>query len=219
VVRVATSSGCPADPVRPAHWEGRWVAGDTPWDLGAPPPVLADVIARAGPGRLRVLVPGAGGGQDAVAWARAGHDVVAVDFATTAVVRARRLAQEAGVELRVIEADVLELPPELRGAFDLVWEHTCFCALPPERRAGWVQATARALRPGGRVVALLWNHRRPGGPPFDVEPSAARASFSERFDVVSLEPVLRSAPGREGEFLLEATLRGAGTPRPAPPGT
>jgi SAM-dependent methyltransferase len=216
---MATSGCCPADPLRPEAWESRWVGGDTPWDLGMPPPVLSDVIARAGPGPLRVLVPGAGSGQDAVAWARAGHEVVAVDFAPTAAARARRLAQEADVGLRVIEADVLDLSPHLSGTFDLVWEHTCFCALPPERRAAWVAATANALRPGGRVVALLWNHGRPGGPPFDVEPSAARAAFSERFDVVSLAPVARSAPGREGEFLLEATVRGGGTPRRPPPGT
>lgn len=190
------SNGCPKTS---EGWEGRYQQGDTPWDLGAPPPALVTVIAAETP-PLRVIVPGAGFGHDAIAWAQAGHHVTLVDIAPTAITGARRLAQAAGVELTLLEADIFALP-DADGAFDLVWEQTCFCAIGLEQRSAYAQQAARWLAPGGRMIALLWNHGAEGGPPFDVTPEDARAAFAPHFDIESLEPVVESAPQRWNEFL------------------
>ncbi len=188
---------------RPHDWEGRYRSGDTPWDLGGPPPVLLQVLERH-PARtrvLRVLVPGAGTGHDAIAWARAGHRVVAIDIAPAAVARARENVRRAGVSVEVLLADLFALPARLAGAFDVVWEQTCFCAIPPERRPEYVDAMASVLRPGGSFHGLFWNHGRPGGPPYDVTVGEVRASFAPRFVEVSVEPVVESVPTRRHEFL------------------
>ena len=185
-------------------WNQRYVEGRTGWDLGEPPPALRRVIA-ARPQPLRVLVPGAGRGHDALAWAEAGHRVVAVDFAPLAVVAARENAAARGVEMAVHEADIFALPGDLAGAFDLVWEQTCFCAIPPERRDDYARAMAAVLRPGGQIVALLWNHGKAGGPPFDVRREDVDAAFAEAFVVEEVTVVPDSAAGRTPEML--AVLR------------
>ena len=185
-------------------WNQRYVEGRTGWDLGGPPPALVRVIAAQAPGR-RVLVPGAGRGHDAIAWAEAGHQVVAIDFAPLAVAAARENAAARGLVIEVREADIFALPGELAGSFDLVWEQTCFCAIPTERRGDYVQAMAAVLKPGGRIVALLWNHGRTGGPPFDVRREDVEGLFPPAFVVERIEAVPDSAAGREPEIL--AVLR------------
>jgi SAM-dependent methyltransferase len=189
-----------------AGWNARYVEGRTGWDLGGPPPALMRVIrSLAGTSALRVLVPGAGRGHDALAWAEAGHHVTAVDFAPLAVAAAREAASARDLPLAVREADILALPGDLAGAFDLVWEQTCFCAIHPDRRPDYARAMEGCLTAGGQLVGLFWAHSREGGPPFDVQPDHVRAIFTvrarARFTIVRTEDVPDSPPGRSPEFL------------------
>lgn len=203
------STDCPKgdDAMTAERWEQRYVEGSTGWDLGGPPPALVELLARLEADRLRVLVPGCGNGHDAIAWAAAGHDVVALDFAPSAVQGTRRNAASAGVRLDVRQADLFALPTEMDGAFDAVWEQTCYCAIHPSQRDAYVAVCARVLRPGGRYHGLLWNHGKPDGPPFDVTPDDVRARFAAAFAIEALTPVGRSAPGRSNEFLAELVHR------------
>ena len=186
-----------------ADWEQRYREGTTHWDQGGPPPALLRVLERQGPARARrVLVPGAGYGHDAFAFARAGYRVTAVDCAPSACAEMRARAQRAGLSIEVLEADVLALPEAFQGLFDLAWEQTCLCALPPERRADYVTALRRALRAEGELSALLWNHGQPGGPPYDIPPELARGLFLGPFTETAFAFVPPSPAGRRGEFLL-----------------
>jgi SAM-dependent methyltransferase len=194
-------------PQTAAGWEQRYREGRTAWDLGGPPPALVREIARRrAPPSLRVLVPGAGFGHDALAWARAGHAVTAVDVAPTPCRALVERSARAGVAVDVRQADLLALPPEFAGAFDVVWEQTCLCALAPEQHAAYARAVREALRPGGTYLGLFWNHGQPGGPPFDVSRAAVRALFASEGEV-GLADVPDSAPGRSNEFLATWTRR------------
>lgn len=198
-------------------WEGRWRAGDTPWDLGRAPPVLLASLREEpfAQGPQRVLVPGSGGGWDAIALALAGHDVVALDLAPAAheVGRARAAAQ--GATLEWATADLLALPAALRGAFDAIWEQTCFCALEPALRNAYADAVAGALRPGGWWVGLLWEHGKEGGPPYSVSEDVLSLHFARHFDVVAVRSVHPPLALREREWL--ATLRLRAAARQSPP--
>ena len=182
-------------------WEQRYRDGNTPWDLDAAPPVLEDLVASLGPTPLRVLVPGVGSGHDAIAWARAGHQVTAFDVAPLAVTRARQRVADRGLAVEVLEADLFALPVNWDATFDIVWEQTCFCAIEPVQRGSYVAAMARVLHPDGTYYGLFWNHGMPGGPPWDVTEDEVRAVFPPRFVIASLEPVTNSVPGRHPEFL------------------
>lgn len=191
-----------------SSWNSRYVDKSTGWDLGeAPPSLLRLIEARraAASEPLVVLVPGAGRAHDARAWARAGHRVTAVDFAPLAIEEGRALAKAEGLSIEFVEADVSALPEDWTGRFDLVWEQTCLCALPLELRRPYFGEVERVLRPGGELVALLWNHGRSGGPPHDMDVEAVLDAIDGRFEVVERELVPDSPKDRVAEWLWTLT--------------
>ncbi|MEM8711062.1 MAG: methyltransferase domain-containing protein [Planctomycetota bacterium] len=149
-------------------WSARYAAADTPWDIGAPHPELSlrlqnGTLAPPHDG-ARALVPGCGNGHDAIALARRGWDVTAVDLVPT-------LAHDLGPQLeklggRFIVGDALRLDD---GAFDLIWDHTFFCAIDPGLRPAWGERAAQLVKPAGQYAALVFTVGKPiteGGPPF-----------------------------------------------------
>ena len=190
----------------PDRWDARYREGIPRWDLGGAPPVLPELLAELPETSLRVLVPGAGHGHDALAWAAAGHRVTAVDYAPLAVAGMIERVEAADVRMTIHQGDVLDLPEAFTGRFDAVWEQTCFCALARSLRADYVLSMANALRPAGTFYGLFWNHGWEDGPPFDVTPELVRSLFLPSFSEVSLKAVEHSAPGRANEFLTVLTL-------------
>ncbi|MDB6152983.1 MAG: SAM-dependent methyltransferase, partial [Chthoniobacteraceae bacterium] len=90
----------------------------------------------------------------------------------------------------------------LRGRFDWVWEHTCFCAIDPSKRTAYVDAVADALHPGGHLIAIFYldpgrNHPD-DGPPFEVSIAELNALFLPRFKLVDEWLPKHAYPGREG---------------------
>jgi SAM-dependent methyltransferase len=111
------------------------------------------------------LVMGCGSGHDAAYFARLGHVVTAVDISEEAVQRAR--ANYGDLEnLKVLQADAFHLPDEFKARFDLVFEHTCYCAISPERRNELVKVWRRALVPGGDLLGVFFVNEMRSGPPF-----------------------------------------------------
>lgn len=194
-----------ADLHDPSGWEARYVKGDIPWDLGLAPPCLADLLAHLGPSPLRVLVPGAGFGHDALAWARSGHNVTAIDIAPSAVAGIQARALDAGLRVEALALDLFDLPAAIQESFDVVWEQTCFCAIMPAQRATYVRAMADALRAEGIFYGLFWNHGMAQGPPFSICEEDVRGAFEDEFQVERMTPVEHSAGERQNEFL--AVLR------------
>ncbi len=96
------------------------------------------------------LVLCAGGGREAIAFARRGFAVTAVDFAPAmgALTRANAARAQVQVATLVQEISRLEVPP---SSFELVWlSATMYSCVPTRfRRVGMLQNLARALQPGG----------------------------------------------------------------------
>lgn len=162
---VHTPGAAPADTGADA-WEAIYQADDAGWDLGQASPALQHLIDDAvlPPPPQRILVPGCGTGHDALALAEAGYEVIAMDFAPSAVAAAQERA--AAKQFTCIEADALASDNGVADAsLDLIFEHTFFCALRPEQREDYARSLARMLRPGGEVFALSMRttctHRQP----------------------------------------------------------
>ena len=211
-------------------WDGLYAAAQDGWDLGGPAPALEDwlvdgrfsssgSIECGGPEmapalpqaadarvRARVAVPGAGRGHDARLLARHGYRVTAFDFADAAVAEARRLAAADGVDVVVEQRDVFTLGRDYAGAFDGVWEYTCFCAIDPARREEYVRVLHTILRPGGLLLACFFPLREGGdGPPFPVSRADIDRALAGRFTVRRAGPPSRSADRRRDlEWLVEA---------------
>ena len=140
-----------------------------PWNRGGPNPFLEQwVRERAGDGDGRgALVVGTALGDDAELLASLGFAVTAFDVAPTAIEGARRRFPDSSVDYRV--ADLLALPDELRGAFDLVAEAITVQSLPPSLRDRAIDAIASTVAPGGTLVVVSGIHEGDGerdGPPW-----------------------------------------------------
>jgi hypothetical protein len=102
------------------------------------------------------------------------------------------------------------LPAELVGAFDWVFEHTCFCAISPGQRADYVHAVATALRRSGHVLGIFfldpWDpgEEAPpeGGPPFGISTEELDELFLPDFRLLEQERPKTSYAGREGREIL-----------------
>jgi SAM-dependent methyltransferase len=183
-----------------SYWEQRYQEKTTRWDLGQAAPAFVSLLnsqETLTPGRTAVL--GCGRGYDALLFAEHGFEVVGFDFAPSAIVEATSLAQAAGSTAKFLQRDIFDLATEFPQDFDYVVEHTCFCAIPLERRPEYVQLVRSLLRPKGELIALFFTHNRPGGPPFGSTPAEIVQYFEADFEILSLESVANSVPSRQGE--------------------
>jgi SAM-dependent methyltransferase len=118
------------------------------------------------PARGELLCLAEGEGRNAVFLAGLGFRVTGVDASAVGLAKARKLAEQHGVEIETIVADL--------GAFDLGVERwdgivSIWCHTPSALRARLHRAVVGALRPGG--VLLLESYTpdqlsyKTGGPP------------------------------------------------------
>jgi cyclopropane fatty-acyl-phospholipid synthase-like methyltransferase len=116
----------------------------------------------------RALAIADGEGRNGVFLAEQGLDVLSVDFSPLAQDKARKLAAERGVELRIERADIIDWhwPAD---AFDVVAAIFFQFATPPERDKIFA-GIKRSLKPGGLLLmqgyGLKQLEYKTGGPPF-----------------------------------------------------
>lgn len=95
-------------------------------------------------------------GLDTLAWARRGAQVVGVDFSEASIALARSLSHELKIPARFYCTDVVRLPQELSGAFDIVF--TSYGVLHWLRDLpAWGRAIYRCLKPGG-IFYIVEDH-------------------------------------------------------------
>ena len=125
-----------------------------PWHFETPPAALQAAIAGESE-RGRAIELGCGLGSNALYLGRSGFDVTGVDVSPAAIERARARADEAGLAVRFIVADLLtpEALDRLGGPFDLAVEWEVFHHIPPEAERAYIENVARLLRPGGIWLA------------------------------------------------------------------
>jgi SAM-dependent methyltransferase len=175
----------------PVDWAQRYLDLHTPWDRGH---AHGELVARIASGQLapprtdvRAYVPGCGRGYDAVALARAGWRVTAVDIVEDLAGPLRAQLEPLGGEFHV--GDAL-LPPA--GPFELVWEHTFLCALRPDQRSAWARMVHDALVPGGRLAALIFPANKGpelGGPPWGYDAARLAQWLGEEFELLEATAV------------------------------
>lgn len=186
--------------INPHFWESRYQEGSDRWDLGKAAPALVEFVrSEDAPPPGKTLVLGCGRGYDALVFAQAGYDVIGVDFAPSAIAAAKTFAQQANLPVKFLQEDIFHLPQSYSHHFDYVVEHTCFCALPLEKRTDYIDLVHSLLKPGGELIAVFFTHQRPGGPPYGIQPSEITDLFTPRFKVLQLDPIQNSVPSRQGE--------------------
>lgn len=126
-----------------------------PWADLAPNPHVVAWLDREAPRATRptrVLDIGCGLGDTAEDLSRRGYDVVGFDVAPTAIKEAQRRFPQSKVDYRV--ADLLNLPSDFDGTFDLVVECYTLQVLHASVRARGAAALRRLLAPGGTLLVV-----------------------------------------------------------------
>lgn len=177
----------PGDPSDARFWGYFWERDLTPWDIGEAHPEFrrrAELLEGEG----EALVPGCGGGHDALLLCGLGWRVTAVDFASPPFGLDFALESSGG---RFLAQDVFTLDEP--GRYGLWLEHSFFCAIQPARRPEWGALAARSLAPGGLLAALVFplgKDLADGGPPFGVTVEAMSEALGEAFELVLDEDVV-----------------------------
>jgi len=140
-----------------------------PWSDGEPHPFLVEWNNQT-VSHGRALVVGCGLGEDAAYLAQTGWEVTAFDLSTTAVEWASRIHHDQEIEWRV--EDLLNLPDEWNGAWDLVLEVHILQAIPLEIRQVAVTKLAPLVAPNGKLVCvgrINLSDEEPDGPPWPLD--------------------------------------------------
>jgi SAM-dependent methyltransferase len=134
--------------VKRSDWNRKYADSALLW-TATPNRFLVAEVAELPPGRALDLA--CGEGRNAVWLAERGWAVVGVDFADMALAKARQLAAERGVDVELVDADLLEYVPQPLG-YDLVC--VLYLQLPAHERRTVLERAAAAVAPGGTLLLV-----------------------------------------------------------------
>jgi SAM-dependent methyltransferase len=170
--------------------------GFTPWDQDHVPVELSALVE--GPTALapgRALDVGCGTGMQAVYLAEHGWQVTGVDAVERALARARRRAEERGVEVRWVAGDVASLPAlGLDNGFKFVFDRGCFHDLSAAARDGYVRGVSELTAPGAILLLLAFARRERGIGPSGASEEEIGRRFGQDWELVSVQSDSGPAP-------------------------
>jgi SAM-dependent methyltransferase len=180
------------------RWDAMWQQKVTPWDRSEPNPALIDALNEKknilGPStekseyvqRKKALVPGCGRGYDVLLLASYGYDAYGADVSQTAIDACIELDREQAEDTarypikdaaigrgsrNFLLTDFFkdDLLAHTGGSkFDIIYDYTFLCAIPPQLRPQWSKRMSELLAPGGSLICLefpLVKSPKAGGPP------------------------------------------------------
>lgn len=184
-----------------------------PWE-GSTKPDFVELLSsgRISPGTVgpKAIDIGCGIGDYSRLLAGHGFDVCGVDLSSVAIERARSASDPEAGSPRFVNCDLLDLPPEVSGPFDLLVDIGTLDDFPRSRRRDAVDVFTSLARPGS--VLYLWcfygrdrdlpvvsfhgpsRYLAPG-----IEPEELRALFADGWDI---EPIAGGPQQRWASFLI-----------------
>lgn len=183
-------------------WQDVYHTEGTPgWDLQKPAEALADMFPRIKLPKCRILVLGCGEGHDAALFAQAGHVVTAVDFSEEGLSRGKKLYGHLS-NLTFVKENIFNLPHEWNFSFDVIVEHTLFCAIPPEKRKDLVLIWKRLLHEEGQLMGVFFSMLKRAGPPYGSSEWEIRELLKTHFQFLFWGRWRNSLPRRQGKELF-----------------
>lgn len=189
-------------------WDEYYQKGEVFWNKGGPSPPMKQYLERHAVSG-RTLVPGCGHGHEVALAVKHELDATGLDIAPTGVAEAR--AQYPHLAERFVTGSLFDPPQEMRGAFDVVLEHTCLSALPPSMRADYRNGIDLTLRRGGLLIGVWFIDPAldPGeeGPPYPLNVAELTGIFSKGYEIVDDYVPDVAFRGREGRERVRVLRR------------
>ena len=182
-----------------SYWTDRYDKEETGWDIGHISSPIKEYIDQLGDKSLRILIPGAGNAYEAeYLWKEGFKNVWVLDISTVPLAHLKQRVPDFP-EDQLIHGDFFDHS----GQYDLILEQTFFCALDPKLRPAYVEKVKDLLRPGGKLVGLLFQiPLHSDKPPFGGNIEEYLNLFSSKFSIETMETAYNSIAPRMGNELF-----------------
>lgn len=182
------------------YWNDLYQHHETAWDIGYVSTPLKTYFDQLHNKNLSILIPGCGNNYEAEYLLQQGFtDITVIDIASALTAELeKKFSSYIPKQLTIITGDFFQLS----GQYDLIIEQTFFCALDPSQRKDYVEKMYTLLKPGGKLVGLLFDRIFEGGPPFGGSKAEYEELFKERFTFHTLAPSYNSIKPRSGTELF-----------------
>ena len=183
-------------------WERHYDEKDLRWDIHEAAPPLVHLWKERIFSPCKAIVPGCGAGHEVMFLVEKGFEVTALDYTYGAIKLIKSAFEENNYSGEVLHQDFFELDCNYNEKFELMLEHTFFCAINPNMRQEYVETAKRILKPGGYLIGLFYETNEDGGPPFNTHKEDIENYFSSSFKIESLYKTPHSTKQRlEKEWL------------------
>lgn len=182
------------------YWSERYKKAHTPWDMGSASPPLTGYFQSLMDKNQRILIPGAGNAYESQwLWENGFVNSYTLDISKSPLDNLKARNPDI-LEQNLIHSDFFKHGEK----YDLIVEQTFFCALPPELRTEYVSKVYSLLKPGGRLIGVLFDFPLTNqGPPFGGNYDEYLALFAKTLKVHKLERCYNSIKPRLGkEFFI-----------------
>lgn len=181
-------------------WNNRYLSKDIGWDIGNISTPIKDYIDQLENKELKILIPGAGNGYEAeYLFSKGFKNVYILDIAPEAIESFRKRVPAFPAD-HIICANFFEH----KNQYDLIIEQTFFCALNPELRNNYVLKVKDLLKPGGKLVGLLFDDNKLNNdqPPFGGSKEEYLKLFVSFFKIRIMDAAYNSIAPRAGRELF-----------------
>jgi len=189
-----------------SYWDNRYKNKTTAWDIGKIATPIKEYIDQLTDKTLRILIPGAGNGYEAeYLWNNGFKNVFVLDISKQPLddflQRVNGFPKSNALHMNFFE---------LNDTFDLIIEHTFFCALAPKLRMEYVYKMKDLIVAKGKLVGLLFDFElTESGPPFGGNQNLYKTYFGNHFHIKTLERAHNSINQRQDKelfFIFEKSI-------------
>ncbi len=182
------------------YWNDRYQTNATGWDIGNVSTPLKMYIDQLSNRQVSILIPGCGNAYEADYLLQQGFaDITLIDISPLLIENLKRKYKLVnGNKPNLICDDFFNL----KGQYDLIVEQTFFCALNPSLRKKYCEKVHELLKPGGKLVGLLFEKTFIDGPPFGGHAAEYRPLFSPYFHIKNMDACYNSIAPRAGAELF-----------------
>lgn len=194
------------DELNEEYWDTKYKSKKMGWDIGYVSTPIRDYVDQLNDHDIDILIPGAGNSYEAeYLHNKSFKNVQVLDFASIPLEALKQ-------RVPTFNADHLHQTDffSFQGQFDLIIEQTFLSALAPARREEYVRKMHSLLKPGGKLVGVLFIiDFKNNYPPFGGSLQGYKELFAPHFKIQIMEIALNSIPERSGSELFIALEKGS----------
>jgi len=181
------------------YWTTRYKEGQTGWDAGRATTPIVAYAEQLTSKDLHILIPGGGNAYEAEHLFKEGHSGVHVLDISALPLNNFKARVPGFPEAQLLHQDFFEH----QGQYDLIIEQTFFSPFPPHMRPQYANKMLDLLKPGGKLVGVLFQDRLfTDHPPFGGYKIEYLPVFEGLFQVNVFETCYNSIPPRAGRELF-----------------